>query len=72
MPSLMALAQNVSFTGLPLGVQRVKGLFEALFRRFAGIDSAANSRGHGFLTPKKRGPDHRVPVISRAIFDRLE
>jgi hypothetical protein len=68
----MALAEDVSLTGLSLGIEGIEGLLQPLFRRFAGIDGAANSSGHGFLTPKNRGPDHRVPVISRAILDKLE
>jgi hypothetical protein len=72
MPSLMALAQDVGLTGFSLGVEGIEGLLESFFRGFAGIDCAANPSGHGFRTPKNRGPDHRVPVISRAIFDKLE
>jgi hypothetical protein len=72
---VVADATVVGFAGLSLGVQRVKGLFEALFRGFAGIDSTPDPGRcrHAFfsLVPKKAGPDHRVPVISRAIFDRL-
>jgi hypothetical protein len=72
MPSLVSLAQDVGLTGLSLGVEGIEGLLQAFFGGFAGIDSAANPSGHGFRTPKNRGPDHRVPVISLAIFDRLE
>jgi hypothetical protein len=68
----MTLAEDVRFTRLSLGIQRIEGLLEPLLGRFAGIDGAANSSGHGFLTPKNNGPDHRVPVISRAILDKLE
>jgi len=55
-----------------LSIERVEGLLQSFFGGFACIDSAANPSGHGFLTPKKSGPDHWVPVISRAIRDRLE
>jgi len=72
MPSLMALAENVRFTRFSLGIQRIEGLLQPLFGRFAGINGATNPNGHGFRTPKNRGPDHRVPVISRAILDKLE
>jgi hypothetical protein len=63
----MALAEDVCFTCLSLGIQGIEGLLQPLFRGFAGIDGAADPSGHGFLTPKNNGPDHRVPVISRAI-----
>jgi hypothetical protein len=68
----MALAEDVGFTGLSLGIQGIEGLLQPLFGRFAGINGAANPSSHGFRTPKNRGPDHRVPVISRAILDKLE
>jgi hypothetical protein len=70
--SLIGLAEDVRFTCFSLGIQGVEGLFQPLFGGFTGINSASNPSGHGFRTPKKRGPDHRVPVISRAILDRLE
>jgi hypothetical protein len=70
--SLMALAEDVRFTRLSLAIEGIEGLPQPLFGGFTGVDGAANSSGHGFLTPKNRGPDHRVPVISRAILDRLE
>jgi hypothetical protein len=49
-------------------------LLQSFLRGFAGIDGATNTSGlsHGLRTPKKSGPDHRVPVISRAILDKLE
>ena len=72
MPPLMALAENVGFTRLSLGIERIEGLLQPLLGRFAGVDGAANPSSHGFLTPKNNGPDHRVPVISRAILDKLE
>jgi hypothetical protein len=72
MPSLVALAEDVSFARLSLGIQGIERLLQPLLGRFAGIDGAANPSSHGFRTPKNRGPDHRVPVISRAILDRLE
>jgi hypothetical protein len=58
MPPLMSLAQDVGLTGLSLGVEGIEGLFEPFFRGFSSIDGAANPSGHGFLTPKKSGPDH--------------
>jgi hypothetical protein len=36
MPSLMALAQDVGFAGLSLGVEGIEGLLEPLFRRTCG------------------------------------
>src|SRR6202023_3932161 len=62
------------------GMKRVEGLLQTFFREFAGIDGTADPgrRGDqalshlaGFRVPKKSGPDQRVPVISRAIFERL-
>ena len=72
MQSLMALTLDIGFTCLSLGVEGIEGLLQAFFGGFAGLDGAADPSGHGFRNPKKRGPDHRVPVISRAILDRLE
>jgi hypothetical protein len=70
----MPLTQNVGLAGLSLSVERVEGLLQSFLGGFAGIDGATNTSGlsHGLRTPKKRGPDHRVPVISRAILDKLE
>jgi hypothetical protein len=68
----MALTEDVRFTRLSLGIQGIEGLLQPLLGSFAGINGAANPNGHGFLTPKNNGPDHRVPVISRAILDKLE
>src|ERR1700716_2700753 len=61
-------------------MKRVEGLLQPFFRGFAGVDGAADpgrrdvwalSHLAAFRVPKKSGPDHRVPVISRAIFERL-
>jgi hypothetical protein len=40
-PTLVSLAGDVGFTSLPLRVQRIEGLVQALLGRLAGIDRAA-------------------------------
>jgi hypothetical protein len=75
LPAFMSLTDDVGFAGFPLSVERIEGLLEILFRGFAGVDGSADPGriGHPFfLVPKNSGPDHWVPVISLAIFDRLE
>ena len=82
LPALVLLALDVCLARLPLGVERVEGLLETLFGGLSGVDGAANRRfvpvlmgGPRFLSlcfrPKNSGPDQRVPVISRAISERL-
>ena len=76
-PALVTLAADVGFAGLALGIERIKGSLETFLRRFAGIDGAANL-AHSVaafcarrLVPKNAGPDQRVPVMTRAISERL-
>jgi hypothetical protein len=57
-PSGMTLAHDVGLARLPLGVERIEFLFEALVGRFASVDRAADgepgsrgiSPGHGCLS----------------------
>jgi hypothetical protein len=63
-----------------LGIERVEFLVEPVLGRDPGVDRTANPPGWfgrhaGFSArlriPKKRGPDHRVPVMAKAISVRL-
>jgi hypothetical protein len=56
-----------AFTRLPIAPEPIAGAIKP----FAGVDSAAPDRGFGChaLSPKKRGPDQRAPVIRRATAD---
>ena len=63
------LALNIGGAGLALGIQGIEVLFQAFLGRLAGIDRAGN--GFQGRSPKKRGPDHAVPVIARVIAVRL-
>ena len=61
----MSLRPDIGLTGLPLRIERVEGLVEAFVGGLPRIDGAADL--FHVCTPKKRGPDHLVPVISLAI-----
>ncbi len=69
-------------TRITLRIDRVVFLLQAFLTGLAGIDRAPLASLQGiahfdFLTgadafrPKNNGPDHRVPVISRAIIDSV-
>jgi hypothetical protein len=68
-PPLALLAGHIGGAGFALRIQRVERLLEPLIGGLARVDGAADRRlAHGRATrPKKRGPDHLVPVIARAI-----
>ena len=68
LPAFMFLAGNIGLTGLPLRMERVEILLKTIFGTLAGIDGAADPLHH--CTPKKRGPDHRAPVMCRAMADK--
>ena len=84
-PALMGLALDVGLAGFTLSFERVEFLLQALVGRFAGVDRAANDllgrhrpEPAALLAPrtfrlssrpKKRGPDHRAPVIAWATAD---
>ncbi len=77
-PALAGLRPDVGLAGLPLGVQAVEALLQALLGAFPSVDRAAQLTGwaalHGpscMRSPKNRGPFQRIPVISRATADRL-
>ena len=74
----MGLAADVGFRRLVLGVEGVELLVEPVFGRDPGIDRTADPLGElgchvrfSLRTPKKRGPDQRVPVMANAISVRL-
>jgi hypothetical protein len=79
-PAVMGLAADVGLRRLVLGVEGVELLVEPVLGRDPGIDCAADPLG-GFgrhagssarvRSPKKRGPDQRVPVMANAISVRL-
>src|SRR4051794_8660380 len=70
-PALAALAADECLAGLALRMQRVEVLLQPFLGRFTGVDSAVPCRGFGChpFSPKKRGPDQRAPVITRATSD---
>ena len=79
-PAIMGLAADIGLRRLVLGIEGVELLVEPVFRRDSGIDRTADPLGGfghhaGFSArlrrPKKRGPDHRVPVMAKAISVRL-
>ena len=48
----MTLAHDIGLARLPLGVERLEFLLEALVGRFAGVDRAADGeRGSGVISP---------------------
>src|ERR1700688_980598 len=76
----MGLTADERIRGLMLGVQRIKLLIEPVLGGHPGVHGAATPlrrlgvHGEGAAesrNPKNRGPDHRVPVIARAITERL-
>jgi hypothetical protein len=79
-PAVMGLAADVGLRRLVLGVEGVELLIEPVLGRDPGIDRTADPLGGfghhaGFparvRSPKKRGPDQRVPVMANAISVRL-
>ena len=76
-PAFALLTSNERFGRLALSMERIKVLLQPFFRRLACVDGAVDFLRHAEgsffrpLNPKKAGPDHRVPVISRAISERL-
>src|SRR5271156_2797749 len=75
LPAFVPLAENIGFASLALGMERIEGLLQTLLGRFAGLNRTTHAGGYChtvfFLVPKNSGPDQGVPVISRAILDRL-
>src|SRR5258707_853695 len=84
-PAGMGLALDVGGGCLVLGVQRVELLVEPMLGGDPRIDRTADRFDGGSLhgrvsiadrsslsrRPKKRGPFHLVPVIAKAILERL-
>ena len=84
-PPLGPLAGDIGMTGIALGVDGIVFLVQPVVRGDAGVDSATKAAWHrlahrsppslprlpGLRRPKKSGPDHWAPVISRAMRDRL-
>src|SRR5262245_50553368 len=81
-PAGMSLAADVGLRRIILRIQRVEVLVQAGLGGDPGIDGAAHllssCRSHGLVftaalsrRPKKRGPFHLLPVIAKAILDRL-
>jgi hypothetical protein len=75
------LALDKRLTCFSLCMQRIEILFESFFRGLADVDRAAQRLmlvGAHFVdrpvlgrVPKNSGPDHWVPVILRAMTERL-
>lgn len=61
----MALAGEVSRTGLVLGIERIEVLLKSLFARLAGVNGAAGlpQVDPVLVRPQNRGPDQAVPAI---------
>src|SRR6266536_2277661 len=79
-PAFLRLAAHVGFGGVMLGIERVEILLQPMVGGDPGIDRAANPPGGPMAhdcpfmrprRPKKRGPDHRVPVMANATAERL-
>ena len=80
-PALVRLALDEGVTGLLLRVDRVEGLVEAFIAGDPAVDRATFGRGQDgsvhrlpplpAVSPKNFGPDHCVPVMCRAVADRL-
>ena len=83
-PALVALTQDESLAGFPLRIEGVEGLLQTFFTRLPGIyrttndrlyltihDTSFDDRDCFAFRPKNSGPDRRVPVMSRAISERL-
>ena len=64
-PAFAVLAADVGLAGLALALERIEFLLEPFLRGFAGVDGAAPKKGwlSGLRSPKKAGPDQRLPVI---------
>ena len=71
--SLMFVVVLLGGAGLALGVERVEALVQPFLRAFAGVYRAAQHLhfATSFRRPKNRGPFQRLPVIWRAISDKL-
>ena len=78
----MLLAPDIGLRGIVLGVEGIEVLFQSLVGGDAGVDGAANLlRSSGVhdrasfdglsRSPKNLGPFQRVPVMAKAILDRL-
>ncbi len=51
----MTLAHDIGFASLPLGIERIEFLLEALVGRFAGVDGAADGQpGSDAISPRHR------------------
>src|SRR6266496_6262202 len=81
-PAFRRLAAHIGFGGVMLGIERVEILLQPMIGGDPGIDGAANPLGGPMAhdcpsasmrprRPKKRGPDHRVPVMAKATLERL-
>src|SRR5205814_7263989 len=80
-PPFLPLACDEGLAGFSLGVERIEGHFQSFLGRLARVNGASHcppgigvhlaSVAFGLFRTKKSGPDHRVPVIRRAISERL-
>jgi hypothetical protein len=77
-PALGTTTGNTRCAGITLGIDRGVLRIQSLFRGLARVHGTAQSFGRDgvhrrapFRKPKNTGPLQRVPVISRAIIDRL-
>ena len=81
-PAGVRLASDIGLRGIILGIQGIEVLFQPLVGGDAGIDRTSHrldclgvqdraSFDDLSRRPKNRGPFQRVPVMARAIFDRL-
>jgi hypothetical protein len=78
-PAVMGLAADIGLRCLVLGIEGIELLIESGLGRDPGVDRTADSFGRfachvrfsARRSPKKRGPDQRVPVMAKAISLRL-
>src|SRR5690348_13112806 len=73
LPALVSLAFDIGFASLALGIEAIERLVEPLVRAFSSVDSASDGLAahDSSLSPKKRGPFHRLPAIAVAAAERL-
>src|SRR3954470_11425436 len=81
-PAGVRLASDIGLRGIILGIEGIEVLFQPLVGGDAGIDRTSHHLDRLGVQdrasfkdlsrrPKNRGPFQRVPVMAKAMFDRL-
>jgi len=65
-PSGMTLVHDIGLASLPLGVERIEFLLEALVGRFSGVDRAADGEPGARVISPRHGPLSRLSKSSAA------